>query len=147
MWMVVYVRPPRPHVSVINHCPHRLAAGFMLREIGSFKTPSDQSGCVWMCVRECQTKTVCWSPGGFPLCHVSVKTFNNMQVALWLKLWSTKHILCERFVLTGVISTDWILLGKSNNLHMNNIIISYLLCVNRWFKWLLYPVYKNMFFT
>lgn len=36
-WMAgVYVGPPRPRVSVINHRPRQPATGFMSREMGSF---------------------------------------------------------------------------------------------------------------
>lgn len=55
MWMAVYVRPPRPHVPVINHCPHRPPTGLVKRD-RLFKMAPDQSECAWKCTDECQTR-------------------------------------------------------------------------------------------
>lgn len=55
MWMAVYVRPPRPHVPVINHCPHRPPTGLVERD-RLFKMAPDQSECAWKCTDECQTR-------------------------------------------------------------------------------------------
>lgn len=77
MWMAVYVRPPRPHVPVVNHSPHRPLTGLAWREIGYVKRARIR-------VSECESARMNVRPEGVFISrrHLSAKTFKNMPAAL-----------------------------------------------------------------
>lgn len=102
--MEVYVRPPRPHVPVVNHSPHRPPTGLAWREIGYVKRARIR-------VSECESARMNVRPEGVFISrhHLSAKTFKNMPAALLrsknqLNVMSFQPIVGERFPLLASLS-------------------------------------------
>lgn len=123
MWMVVYVGPQRPYVSVINHCPHQWQAdqdSCRERE-GHFQRPQ---------IREAVCESVCLSvrPEGLFITRWFFSTWHSTTCRLFYDSNLLNVSFCYWFVLAVLFQqmNTWIILGN-----VIKLVVFCILCVNR----------------